>query len=223
MVIRVDKENYFVDSDTKDRLEEYDPFNGNLEFRFRTDLGALYVHSDKIRVTSLGICFEYNGNTYIIDDGHQYKLNFAAYITNKNPENSIEIRKEIFSRIKEALNSEFTESNFYIDDIVTRSNNVICSFRSSESEGKITFQTISNLVNTNKTRREYDLPYYPYIRGMDKYNSYYMSIWSNKPVSGSEFLNELIEKLNNEEMEFDQTQVLISTHIIRVRDDLLPS
>ena len=223
MVIRVDRENYFVDSNTKDRLEEYDPFSENLEFRFKTEVGVLFVNADKIKVTSLGICFEYNGNTYIIDDGHQYSLKFVAYITNKNPENDINIRKDIFSRIKTALKEEFPESNFYISDLTTKSNNLVCSFRSSSAEGKIVFQTISNLVNTNKARREYSLPYYPYIRGMDKYNSYYMSIWSDKPVDGSDFINELTSKMNDDDMEFSHTRLLVSNHIMRVRDDLLPS
>ena len=237
-MIRVDQNNYFYDSRTNTRLEEYDPFNENLCFKFKTADGYyLQVDHEKIKVNKFGICFDYNGKTFVIDDNHQQVLSYVAYIINDQYTNKIEQdtsrglynRDAIFKILHDALTSEFKDCS--ISNIDTKSLNYYINFRLGETEGKLCFQTISNVVNVNKLRWDLNLPYYPYIRGIDRYNAYYMTIWNNDNgslrdnMSYDIFLNELIEKMNasTQEYQFSTKILQVNSRIIRVRDDLVPA
>jgi len=236
-MIRVDSNNYFYDASTNTRLEEYDPFNENLYFNMKTADGYhLQVDQEKIKVNKFGICFDYNGKTFVIDDNHQQVLSYAAYIINNKYSDKIEQdsskglydRDNISKILYSALTSQFKDCS--ISNIDTKSLNYYTNLRLGETEDKLCFQTISNVVNTNKLRRDLGLPYYPYIRGIDRYNAYYMTIWSNdgsfkENISYDIFLNELIEKMNvsTQEYQFSTKILQVSSRIIRVRDDLVPA
>ena len=241
MVIRVNNHNYFYDRKENKKVEEYDPLNYNLEFVFDNEDGyVVHVDTNKIKVSKTGICFDFNGKTYIIDDNHQQVLAYAAYIINDKYQHTIESdpskglrnREEISNLINNMLDEEY--SNIYFFNKTSSSLNRFADFRMRvNAEGKICCQTISNLVNSNKFRRDYDLPYYPYIRGIDKFNSFYISLWvtETRDTRGLKyksefdlFLMEFISKLNqnNSMFSFSARSLDINSRIIRVRDDLIP-
>ena len=217
-IIRVDQDSYFCDKYSGEPITKFDPSNENLEFRYVLGGNIIHVPQQNIKCGKpLGIYFtDPRGDTVAIDDGYQQELVYSGYIINgifdtmqeRDQKRGIKTRRDIHELLIKAIHKFINNSNgdITLNDTVEKiNNNIICRFKTSDGiTGDIEFKTISNIVNQNKFRREYSLQYYPYIKNIDKYNSYYIDIfvnnkgtsWNGNTVIFDKFLDSIIANLN---------------------------
>lgn len=195
-LIHVNEASYFYNTKTLQRIDKYDPFDPNIDFIHTVDGIQLYVPHSSIQVGKpLGIFFVYNEEVYAINDWYQEELTFSGYIVNKDFDQRMEYNHEKGKRTRQNLTTFMSK---YLERFVAEynneslikmigferlgSNNFAINFSYTTGvddiyDGVIEFKTISNIVNQNKFRKEYGLPYYPYLKNMDKYNCYHFNIF----------------------------------------------
>lgn len=229
--VKVDKFNYFAkDKDSKIRIQKYDPKEyPNLVFLTRLeDHSLLIVPADKINQRCGGqISFEYGNDKYFIDDGYRDNLVRAGYIVLndydlvENHINDINLGINIRDKIKEvAVRSlEKLEENelFFFNDFQEQPSEIHATFMNQEKTLWYTvyINTVNSIVNKNQQRKANQLPFYPFDKKMDKYGTFYISIFceriSEKPIdskskyeNATEFIAKLIEQMNRSAANSDQ-------------------
>lgn len=236
----IEEKSYFFDSKSGHRVSHYNPHQNNINFRFNIGNGLdLIVSGSNIKTSKAGIYFEYKGEYVFIDDGAQSELEYVAYIINGAYDEKIETdvskgiiaKSYIFDTITKAMNEKY--SHIKVSNIENINQNLTADllFTRSGLEALVEFKTISNIVNTNKLRKDLGLQFYPYIKGIDKYNAYYMSIFT-KPNSGVDcrtreeeldmffisFMNYMNE-LSNPEYNFRGKTMPVRNRILRYLKD----
>lgn len=193
--IKVDKVNYFADNKTKDRIPVYSEENPNLVFYMKMeDKSSLIVPRDKISLKYGGqISFDYDGDRYFVDDGYRDTLIKAGYLVFKDydnrenhitdPEEGLALRNDIRDVIAYGLakvpevpfKSLETEENWTNSEISTK-------FRDEQSnfEYTVIISTVNSIVNKNQQRKLNELPFYPFDKNMDKYGTFYISVFCKK-------------------------------------------
>jgi hypothetical protein len=194
----------------KSVVDKYDAYNPSLEFHHQLQNGSeLIVPAEKIGYNQfVGIHFKYEDELYVIDDGWQSTLVMACYIINGDYDTIREndkiagsiARNEIKEHIVLAMNKRF---DF---DVIYTGNNLVYKFVLDQFDITIEFKTINNLVSNNKERKLNSLPYYPYLKGMDKFNTYYVTLfakrnsqWCGAACDTREletFMQELVKNMN---------------------------
>lgn len=188
--IRTDDGNsFFMDSITNKRLDRYDPNNLDLVLVTKMEDGSiLSVKSDEIKSYKGGqIAFEYLGDKYIIDDGYQDLLIRTGYIVQDyydseyvmDKDKGIEIRNKLLNSIYLALRSYYKEDTA-LKDIKKTSNSISFNFNTNSFHYTVYIDTVNTLVNKNQQRKMDELPFYPFIKNMDKYGTMYVSIFCQK-------------------------------------------
>jgi hypothetical protein len=164
-------------------IDRYDSLNPNLEFRHTLNEGTiLRVPQDNINFNQvLGIHFKYEGEVYIIDDGWQENLIMVCYLINGDYDHIQESDKIEGSKARNTI-KEHIEVCMNMEDFKAKytGNNLVYKFALDQFDITVEFKTINNLVNNNKERKLNNLPYYPYIKGMDKYNTYYVCLFAKR-------------------------------------------
>lgn len=216
--IKVDKVNYFADSETKDRIPIYLEGNPNLVFYMKMeDKSSLIVPGDKISLKYGGqISFDYNGDRYFVDDGYRDTLIKAGYLVYNdydNPDNHItdpdfglNLRNEIRDTIDQNLSNldvKITEMNWTNSDI---------SFKFQDEKGifeyTVYISTVNSIVNKNQQRKLNELPFYPFDKNMDKYGTFYISVFCKKMTLfkvdlktkydlPNQFIKDLVNQMNS--------------------------
>ena len=132
-IIKIDnKENYFINKITEDKIEKYDSDNENLVLVTRLEDGSrLNVESTQIHQQYGGsIYFDYLDDRYLIDDNYQDILIRAGYIVlnkyDKEQENDkeigLEIRNNLIQRIKNATYK--VDASMYDDKYLVKLSNL---------------------------------------------------------------------------------------------------
>lgn len=184
--------NYFIDKATNEYIKKYDSTNPNLVLVTKMDDGSI-LNIDYLEIkTDEGnqIYFEYGPDKYIIDDGYQNQLIRAGYLilNNYDEENildkdkGVNLRKANTKRIREVLQCLATkknnEGNIELKRFDTHNpNNIILEFCISGFQYTFCIDTINGIVDKNQQRKLYQLPFYPFMKQMDKYGTFYISIF----------------------------------------------
>ena len=150
------------------------------------------------------ITFNFNGVDYIIDDNHQQQLVYAGYIIRDNYDNlhQMDSKRGFYDRedlrdliygvlcdILEKNQNVFKNMNI---NFLSKDNLDISlhfSFDKTGCVGEINFSSISSIVSYNNAMKIKKLPFLPFIKSMDKYNTYYFSIFVKE--NGSEFVGSI--------------------------------
>lgn len=237
-VIKVDHNSYFYNKVTGKPIIKFDPNDKDIEFKYSKDGYVIHVSRQNIKCGKpLGIYFiDPSGDTIAIDDGFQQELIYSAYLINgvydqiqeKDHDKGLKARYNICYLINDAIQEYINSKNELVlsDTFEKINNNIICKFSTPEGvTGAIEFKTISNIVNQNKFRREYGLQYYPYLKYMDKYNSYHLNIfvdntgkeWRGSTITFDKFVDDFLNIINNnqDEYQFHIKVMPIKQRIIR--------
>lgn len=190
---RVNNKAYYVDTKTGEILKKYSPCNPNLEFVMELEDGSLlHVDRYKIDVKYSQPRFFYDGTVYIIIDGYEDILVKSGYLVYKNFDEVIEMDIDIgIERRKwliEEVETIFSKLKEKYDFNITRKGE-FSQYERFTREGiefTIGVENIANLVKYNIARKECALPYYPFIKGMDRYSTLYVSVFARRVEEGSD-------------------------------------
>ena len=224
-IIKMDnKQNYFIDKNTHEKIEKYDPDIESLALVTRLEDGSrLNVESSQIHQQYGGsIYFDYLEDRYLIDDNYQDILIRAGYVVLNDYDRKQENNKSIGLEIRNLLMQKIKNATYKIDtsdydEYVTKLPNINEVKIVFEKEGykfTIFFNTVNNIVNKNQQRKLNQLPFYPFSKDMDKYGTVYISIFCQKMEVGEfgnvkyeiaeKFISDFIRILSKEDDSNDQ-------------------
>lgn len=181
-----------------DKRISFDPKNPNIEFHFELEDGSiLHIPSDKI----YNMKFQYKDSIYhIVDKPTKFKLIKCGYIIKNNYDTirqfdnmqGLQDRKELFERIQNVLeNSTFCTSKFSIRGI-----NITTEFEEVKNIYQINVDSINSIVNRNQENKIKKLPFYPFDKNMDKYNTAYLSIFADR-FSDEYYIRRKVDEIVN--------------------------
>lgn len=217
-LIKIDGVNsFFVDTKLNDVVYHFDP---RLKDRLKLiakleDDSVLTVYPDKLNYENGRISFDCGPDRFIVDDGYQNILIRAGYlILNEYDKERIEDRDEgikIRSKLLENVDKAIGEIDLEIPDIITldKSPRYLDYFFDTYGYSYTIFiDTNNNIVDKNIQRKADSLPFYPFLKNMDKYGTLYISIFCQKHLDntsaddkskypvGDIFIRSLIKELN---------------------------
>ena len=154
---------------------------------------------------------------YIIDDGYQDLLIRAGYIilnnydveNIENKESGYQTRIQFMETVKDTVKKLLTENN--IQYKITCMNQYIkFVFEISGYQFTISVDSVNSIVNKNMQRKVNNLPFYPFIKTMDKFGTLYLSIFCkrindnipddfNRYNQAEKIIIQLLEELNNQD------------------------
>lgn len=153
------------------------------------------------------IVVQHNDDKYIIDDGYQPVLIKAGYIIFKEydiEDNQImdrngglqlqeQLKLEIYNAIDYYM--EYEGAHLTTDDVTLE-------IYTNEYKYIVIIDTIQSIIQKNQNRKDNGLPFYPFIKNMDRYATFYVSIFAEKidmdevePKTKFKFVNNFITEL----------------------------
>lgn len=231
-IIKIDGLNsFFMDQKTEEIQEFFDPENPNLMLTMKLeDNSVLNVLPDKLHKENGRIVFDYGPDRFIIDDGHQNTLIRAGYIVLndydyiriENKDRGYLIREKLSKDIHEMLNKNL--SCKYYDEFLK------ATYQTNQNgyQYQVYIDTNNSIVDKNLKRRDESLPFYPFIKSMDKYGTMYLSIFCKKEITntepdnnhrfavGDQIIEDLIKNLNENDSgdQYKFTRVIVKKKII---------
>lgn len=192
-IVKLDrKTNYLIDSKTNTIVDKYDPYNPHLQLVITLEDSILTVNAEKIKIEngSNQIVVDYNDDRFIIDDGYQDMLIKAGYIVYKNydteniydKDEGVAIRSSILSTIEDKLKILYQNGVLrYMDSFSEKTDSEIMhSVVIDNYRYTIILDTVNNIVSKNQNRKDNNLPFYPFLKQMDKYGTIYLSIFAQR-------------------------------------------
>lgn len=193
-LIKTDRFNYFCTKDMKNRIAAYDEKNKDMVFVMSMpDYSKLIVLANKISIRYGGqIGFEYDGDLYYIDDGYRDTLIKSGYIVYddydeiSNHINDTAKGTKLRAMIKDIINLSLRDK-VYDDSFEANKTKISCSgneisymFETEYFSYTVYLNTVNAIVNKNQQRKINNLPFYPFDKKMDKYGTYYVSVFCKK-------------------------------------------
>lgn len=198
--------NYLVDTVTGEKVDKYDP-DKNLCLVMDKPNSIISVNKDGIKLGYGGqITVQYNDNRYIINDGYQSSLVKTGYIIYKNYDEircidsneGVSIRSKVIGDIKDCLITLYKKynrenPNCEIENILVDKFNRSMSIKGIDKDYSfiVNIDSIVNIVNKNKRRKDNSLPFYPFNKDMDKFGTMYISIFAKRETN----INRVDDKL----------------------------
>lgn len=217
-IIKIDGiNNFFLDIDNKCILKYDKKIVESLSLKLE-DGSLLTVDKDRIKFENGQVVFEFNNDKYIVDDGYQDLLIRAGYIVmdDYDVENiedkdfGAKLRHIFLTKVKNICN-KLTDL-FDIEEVkLTNFKGIKIVYTQDGFRYTVYFDTINSIVNKNQQRKIDNLPFYPFLKGMDKYGTLYVSVFCkkisdeedahtlNKYINGEKFVTEFIRYINFEE------------------------
>lgn len=190
-VIKTDnKNNFFYDKKTEEKLNKYDPDNTDIILRTELEDGSiLEVDHSAISINNGSqLYFEYNNDKYIIDDGYQDLLVRAGYIILNDyntrfideKDNGLVIRDKLRSFVTEIIEKMWDDKECLNYEVSKNMQELVITFSRGSYDFTVNIDTVNNIVTKNQIRKENNLPFYPFLKNMDKYGTLYLSIFAKK-------------------------------------------
>lgn len=234
--VKLNEDNFIVDTEKHEIVKKYDPTNPNLNIVITLEDGSmLLVESYEIKEQYPGsYYFDYNGDRYFIDDDYQDCLIRCGYVVLDDYNNKLELDKDAGIKIRNDLMNKIknVSSKFKTDsyDSVTIDSNLMnevkVQFYKKGYKFTVYFSTINNIVTKNQQRKLNELPFFPFDKGMDKYGTIYVSIFCKKIDDiefnhdryhiADDFIMKFIKELSDEyeDHKFQYSHLLIKRKII---------
>lgn len=235
-VIKTDKKNhYFINKVTGEYVDRYDPDLKDIALVTKMDDGSVLRVDKKEIKADIGnqLHFQYGPDKYIIDDGYQNRLIRAGYLILNNfdkeqvldKNKGVEVRKKMVDYVKKVINDSFCEKQSNVSLEVFNGNEMVVKYRINGFLYIICIDTINGIVNKNQQRKFYELPFYPFLKEMDKYGTMYISVFCKKEEdfeemdfdrydAGEKFLISIINSLNQDtEDSYKFTRVIVKRRI----------
>lgn len=191
----LNKDNQIINTVNGAEMNMIDRSNPDQEIKFiGIDNKEITVPSTSIKEQYAGMLYidDEDGNRYMFDDGYEDMLVSAGYVVlndyDKNladKNEGVEIQNEILKGINSAI-SELNHNTSY------QQNTKYSEWQMSNNFYDFTIRAISvdYIVRMNEKRKINDLPYYPYIKGMDKYGTIYLCCFAKmKPQYTAEMVS----------------------------------
>lgn len=198
--IKVDgSSNYFIDNRSESIML-------NREFDPKKEYMDLVI--DQQRISHKDIVVEFGGqivvqqgrDKLIIDDGFRDVLVKAGYIVYKNYDEIMledgntgaQIRDQVIEDCREAIKKLFKNDKSY--NSITHGRDTVALIREGAFRYSIYVDTINTIVNKNRNRKDNNLSFYPFSKGMDKYGTLYVAIFAKRKLDhydNQELLNSI--------------------------------
>lgn len=187
-IIKIDgSKNYYMSDIGKSKHKFLDPVNKFKLVITMDDNSKLIVDDDKIKIDNGGSrFFEYNGTKYVIDDPDFSSLIRTGYIV-LDDFDTIQNNKEAGKIIRKMINEiifNILDVNVSADHnwtkLIINNDNLEVTINDGCFRYHLKFDTVNRIVNKNISRREQQLPFYPFDKNMDKFGTYYLSVFCER-------------------------------------------
>lgn len=231
--ININKDATLISKETGDALDRFDP---NIESEFHISLkdgSVIIVPSYKVlRQVSGAYYFDYLDDRYFINDEYQVSIIRAGYLIRDNyGKEQIKDKNEglaIRNSIRNDIMTVAKDLDPDLDLEVAPNGTIVLTGMKSDYTFKICFNTITEIVDNNQQRKLNDMPFYPFLKGIDKFGAYYISIFAGKNDNehdedfgtkfeiGELFINTLMAKLRklNSDVVYNYTPLIIKKKIL---------
>lgn len=198
--------NYFINASTNNIMlnKEFDPNNKNMDLIIKLGDSITTIKHDEI-INEFGgqLVIQLNPkDKLIIDDGYRDVLIKAGYLVYKDYDEKIEnnrtvgtaLRDDVVNSARVALEEMFRDDNSFTS--TTHGKDTVGLIRAGAFRYTISIDTINTIVNKNKSRKDNNLPFYPFSKDMDMYGTLYVSIFAKKKYTTAEVQDMSIIKYN---------------------------
>lgn len=216
-IIKIDAENnYFLDG------------SDNIITRYSEDIKSLVINIDgsiltveksQINLINGQIIVDLGNDRYIIDDGFQNSLIRTGYIVYHDYDEKMITDKQFGTKLRSKILNEAFEAAkaMYYDEDENYPIEKLDVEKTNFSSTQVTFvfgnykyiatiESLNSIVTKNKQRKFDKLPFYPYVKDMDKFGTVYLSIFCEKIEdkedtpekyrNAEKFIEKLLENLN---------------------------
>ena len=177
------KQSYFYDNNTNRVLYGYSPNNKNCTLKLLYDTTPRLFGVDEIKTDRSGDLYvNINNEKFIIDDGWRSELVRSGYIVYKNYDQEMIVDNNEGLKVKnmnrDNLINAFSQAHINAQEIAP----FRFKFTTLKDEFDYIFyiDSLSAIVNKNQSRKLNNLPFYPFIRNMDKYGCVYISVFAKR-------------------------------------------
>lgn len=168
----------------------------NIKFRL-PDGSLLEVPSDKLETIAGGyIKAVYDGEEYIFDDGHRFESVLLGYLVYKDYD---------IQNITDKEEGVTLRTNLY--DEITSKCSIYNNLKQISKDGTdyvLSIDTINNIVSKNQQRKDKGKKIFPFIKSMDKYGTFYVSIFSKcrddikTKIDSTSIIDEILSNLGSD-------------------------
>ena len=200
MVIKLNKYNKAYTPEGNEVTNFDTDIVSNFQFRL-SDGSLLEIPIEKcVKLTGGYYKTEYDGEEYIFDDGNRYESVLLGYLVYHNydtesisdREEGLELRNRLYDEIVNKYRIYTNTKEIVKDDL----DFVLC------------IDKIGSIVTKNQNRKEEGKKVFPYIKSMDKYGTFYVSIFSNSrdeiktKLCSSSIIHDMIDILGPDDWKF---------------------
>ena len=205
---------HLYDKNTNKELNRYDKFTESILVINKDDEPNIVTDSANIKQIYGGnIIVQIGDDRFILDDGYQPVLIRSGYITYnnydiekiENPKIGKAIKVKMYKDIIMAFRSILPDVN--IVDNNYKNTTIVVDKYNNFYKLIISLDDVDNLINKNIKRKDNQLPFYPFKKGIDKYGNYHIAIFcerlsdgfpkSNMIDSSYQLVNKLMNNLVN--------------------------
>ena len=208
-ILRCNNNNKFTNSNG-DIIKKYDPTIKDLQFHYYNKIENKrdVIPAENIHMQFGGaIAFIKDGDKFIIDDGYRDILCGCGYLVYNNYDKERVVDKQLGINIRTNIMNDILASFDSSTILYNSSSRISIKGESQCYMYTINFSTTSDIVNRNTQRKENNIPVYPFDKNMDKYGTWYVSIFGEKKLDAidtkniKEFdlmiiVNMILERLN---------------------------
>ena len=184
-ILRTNNVNRFTNS-RGDIIMKYDSTMKDLEFHYYNKNSKLreVIPAENIHLQFGGaIAFIKDNEKFIIDDGYRDILSGCGYLVANNYDKERIMDKDVGIAVRTSIMNDILAAFDPETIICSSSSRISIRGESSCYMYTINFSTTSDIVHRNEIRKENNIPVYPFDKNMDKYGTYYISIFSEKKLN----------------------------------------
>lgn len=167
-----------------------------IEFRL-TDGSTLEVPSEKLKTIDGGyLKTTYDGVDYIFDDNNRFESVLLGYLIYQDYDTKIITDKDFGVEMRNSLWDEIvSKCNFYTN---------LKLINKDDTDYIVSIDKINTIVSKNQQRKEENKKVFPFIKSMDKYCTFYVSIFSKSrdevktKVGSSAIIEDILKALGDQ-------------------------
>jgi len=190
-ILRCNNVNKFTNSNGE-VIKKYDPSEKDLQFHY---CNKILREKDTIPAENIhmqfggAISFIKNNEKFIIDDGYRDVLCACGYLVKDDYDTKRVTDKDLGILIRSNIHADIMSSFDTKSIIYSSSSRITLKGESNCYMYTINFSTTSDIVHRNEQRKENNLPVYPFDKNMDKYGTWYVSIFGEKKLDAIDTKN----------------------------------
>ena len=196
ILVKLNKCNFAFDKECNQvtNFDKQDP----VKFQFRLlDGSMLEIPIEKCtRIIGGYYKSEYDGQEYIFDDGYRYESIMLGYLVYRNYDEEIITDKEFGVNLRNDLYDKICQINGLYSNTM--------EVTIYDETYIVTIDKINSIVTKNQQRKEAGKKIFPFIKSMDKFGTFYVSIFSKSrdeiriKLDSATIINDILARLNDD-------------------------